>query len=325
MTKQISYDSNAATVKETQAKEFCIGRNNIELFAYKNHAYEVYKSLPMGLSLKALKTIFSDFEIMLSHYSRVLAFRIDLHPKTGSETNQTITSFLKNLLKTLNTKYQCKVIYHCAREQDTADKEHYHLEILLSGHKVKHSAALQILVKTLWENQTLGTVEFIKKPFCIMRRGNKASIKAAIYRSSYLTKERTKDLNGKAKGFISNRLKPAAGFDPSTELMLVDPNITFERNRRKQANKSAPSASITGNITSSRYGWFNRLSHAQQLKECISSRTTSLSHLIDTPMFNPLSQTDQPQLITQRVYEPKTGANDHLNTDQVALVTRTHQ
>ncbi|MDN5369541.1 MAG: hypothetical protein PWP74_849 [Shewanella sp.] len=294
MTKQISYDSNAATVKEKQAKEFGIGRNNKVLFAYKNHVYEVYKSLPMGLSLKALKTIFSDLEIMLSHYSRVLAFRIDLHPKQGSETNQTITSFLKNLLKTLNTKYQCKVIYHCAREQDTADKEHYHLEILLSGHKVKHSAALQILVKTLWEEQTRGSVVFVTKPFCIIRRGDKASIRDTIYRSSYLTKERTKDLNGKAKGFISNRLKPAAGFDPSTDLMLVDPNITFERKKRKETYKSAPPPSITTIITSSKYGWFDRLSHAQQLKECISSRTTSLSHLIDTPMFNPLAQTDQP-------------------------------
>lgn len=285
MTKLISNNSNTAIRKKNQARQFFINRHNTELFAYKNHAYEVYKSLPKGLSTKTLKTIISDFEIMLSHYSRVLVFRIDLHPKTGSETNETISLFLKNLLKTLNTKYQCKAIYHCAREQDTADKEHYHLEILLSGHKAKHSEALQILIKTLWKAQTQGSVVFVKKPFCIIRRGDKASIKAAFYRTSYLTKERTKELNGKAKSFISNKLKPSASFDPATDLMLVDPNITFEQSKRKQVYLSAPLA--PAKTTSSKYGWFDKLSNAQQLKECISSRTSSLVQLI-----NPL--TDRP-------------------------------
>jgi len=233
-----------------------------------------------------VSTIISDYEIMLSHYSKVFIARIDLHPRHYSADNQAIQQFLGQLVELLTTRYQCKVLYHCAREQSTSSIEHYHLELILSGHKIEHSSRLLSLVKAMWEIYANGTVSFVDNPFCIVYRGNKASLKEAIYRSSYLAKEHTKELNGKAKGFLSNKLPPAKNFAPANDLMLVDPDITFEKNRRKQELRIAQTTEIkprTKTSKSSKYGWFLNPTLAQQLKECIASRTTSLNHLTNTP------------------------------------------
>ncbi|MGI1946363.1 YagK/YfjJ domain-containing protein [Shewanella glacialipiscicola] len=276
---------NIQTLSKVNARKqsFCINRYNSTLFAYKDHAYHVFKPKQKSLSKTVVNTIISDYEIMLSHYSRVFVVRIELHPNTYSADNKVIKQFLKQLTTFLSGEYQSKVIYHCAREQDTSELEHYHLELMISAHKTNYPERILSLVKAMWEMHTSGTVAYVDNPFCIVYRGNKTSLKQAIYRSSYLAKEHTKELNGKACGFLRNKLKSAKNFDPTTDLMLVDPDITFMKNRREQAfkiaqaAKPAPSAQIGKLI---KYGWFNTLSHAQQLKECIASRTTNLNHLL---------------------------------------------
>ncbi len=276
--------ANKHNINKTKSHKhpFCINEHNSSLFAYKKHGYHVYKPKQNGLIKSIINTIISDYEIMLSHYSRVLVARIDLHPSIYSADNQVIEQFLKQLTTLLTNQYQCKVLYHCAREQNTSNIEHYHLEFMLSAHKINHSYRLLSLVKAMWEMHINGTVSFVDNPFCIVYRGNKASLKDAIYRSSYLAKEHTKELNGKARDFLRNKIKPAKEFEPTTDLMLVDPSITFEKNRRKlafqldQKNDPQPRSQSS---KPSKHGWFNILSHAQQLRECIASRTTSLSQL----------------------------------------------
>lgn len=268
-------------------KPFCITKHNSMLFAYKYHAYDVYKPDHKCLNKSIVNTIITDYEIMLSHYKRLLVARIDLHPNQYSEDNQSITQFLKQLQQLLQAQYQCKVIYHCAREQNTSEIEHYHLEVMLSAHKIKHSYRLQSLIKAMWEMHANGTVSFVENPYCITYRGDKASLKSAIYRSSYLAKEHTKELNGKAKGFLSNKLAPVKDFDPTTDLMLVDPEITFDNNQRKQAFEHFQIANPQFNsqtIRPPKHGWFNPLSHDQQLKACIAARPISLEHLTNPPL-----------------------------------------
>ncbi|MEI6858656.1 MAG: inovirus-type Gp2 protein [Shewanella sp.] len=281
-------------IAKSYKRVFCINQHNSNLFAYKDHAYHVYKPKQKSLSKAIVNTIISDYEIMLSHYSRVLVARIDLHPHCYSADNQAIEQFLKQLEAFLTNEYQCKIVYHCAREQNTSDIEHYHLELMLSGHRVKHSSRLLTLVKAMWEMYANGTVSFVDNPFCIVHRGNKASLKHPIYRSSYLAKEHTKELNGEARSFLSNKLLPAKGFDPTNDLMLVDPYITLEKNRRKQAFEVAQATESeprTKTSKSSKFGWFNTFSHKQQLKECIASRTTSLNHLTAPPSAIQIRQT----------------------------------
>lgn len=280
--------TNKSSCKTKHRKErFCITKHNSILFGYKNHAYNVVKPKHKCLIKNIVNTIISDYEIMLSHYKRLLVARIDLHPNQYSSDNKSITQFLKQLQKSLEEKYKCKVIYHCAREQNASEIEHYHLEVMLSAHKIAHSHRLQSLIKTMWEMHANGTVSFVENPYCIAYRGDKASLKSAIYRSSYLAKEHTKELNGKAKGFLSNKHLPATGFDPTTDLMLVDPEVTFEHNLRKQAFKhfQITNPQFKNQPTQpSRYGWFNPLSHEQQLKSCIAAEPTSLEHLTNSAL-----------------------------------------
>jgi hypothetical protein len=271
-------------ITKSHKRPFCINQNNSNLFAYKDHAYHVFKPKHKPLNKCMVNTIISDYEIMLSHYKRIFVIRIDLHPNSYSADNQEIKQFLEQLTIFLSSEYESKVTYHCAREQDTSELEHYHLELMLSAHKINHSNRILSLIKAMWKMHTAGKVAYVDNPYCIVYRGDKASLKGAIYRSSYFAKEHTKELNGKAWGFLSNKLKPAKDFDPTNDLMLVDPYITLERNRRKKAFKLAQSSKPQPRSQTSKpskYGWFNTLSHAQQLKECIASRTTSLNHLTD--------------------------------------------
>lgn len=279
MPNKISNSRACIPKRHIRKRQFCITENNSTQFAYKDHCYHVYKPKTKVFIKKAVNTIISDYEIMLSHYSRVLVTRIDLHPSTYSVDNQVIKQFIEQLTNLLNSEYQSKVVYHCAREQSTSDIEHYHLEVMLSAHKIKHPSRLLTLIKAMWKMHTNGTVSYVDNPFCIVKRGDKSSLKEAIYRSSYLAKEDTKELNDKNKGFLSNKLPPAKNFDPSNDLMLVDPYITFEQNRRKQAFL-ANSTDIK--LNKALYGWFNTQSVAQQLKECIANRTSSLNFLTGT-------------------------------------------
>ncbi|UML94180.1 YagK/YfjJ domain-containing protein [Shewanella xiamenensis] len=273
--------SNKPKVKRLK-QAFCINEHNSLLFAYKNHAYHVYKPKLKGLKKSIVNAIISDYEVMLSFYSRVLVCRIDLHPGQCSADNQLINQYLKKLTHLLTKHYDCKVLYHCAREQNTSEVEHYHVELMLSGHKINHSEKLLLLAKSMWEQHSKGTVSFVDNPFCIVLRGDKSSLKEAIYRSSYLAKEHTKELNGRAQGFLKNKLTPIKNFEPETDLMLVDPSITFEKNRRKQVFKMARKTNPNSIAKkSSKYGWFLTPTLTQQLKECIFSRTSGLNHLLD--------------------------------------------
>ncbi|MCH1922876.1 hypothetical protein L9G15_26040, partial [Shewanella sp. A3A] len=64
--------------------------------------------------------------------------------------------------------------------------------------------------------------------------GDKATFRDAIYRSSYLAKEHTKASNHGAAGFISNKLAPSTRFDLTTDILLVEPEKTYQKNKAKQ-------------------------------------------------------------------------------------------
>lgn len=288
-------------------KAFCINKHNSSLYAYKDHAYYVFKPKQKGLTKNIVNTIIADYEVMLSHYARVFVIRIDLHPNKYSANNREIRVFLKQLSTFLSSEYQSKVIYHCAREQETSELEHYHLEIMLSAHEINHSDRILSLIRAMWEMHSNGTVAYVDNPFCIVYRGNKASLKYAIYRSSYLAKEHTKELNGKVRGFISNKLEPVKNFDLTTDLMLVDPELTFKKNNQRQLFEYAQNASTQPKkpkLKSSKYNWFNTPTHAQQLRECIASRTTSLNHLTNnTPIDDKQKYRYKDALINEQANE----------------------
>lgn len=207
---------------------FKITDNNSFLFAYRNHFYSVYQPKNGTQNTVALKRVFRLFEIMLSYYSRVFIVRIDLHPQAFSVDNKVMSLFLKMFIAKLEKQYQCKVGYFCAREQNKSDKQHYHLALLLSGHKAMLPHNILIQLQAEWAQHCQGSAYFVDKPYYMIHRGDKASINPAAYRVSYLTKNHTKEHNKPANSYLCNEIKLKAKFKGLSlgERVLVDPMIT---------------------------------------------------------------------------------------------------
>ncbi|MCL1143705.1 YagK/YfjJ domain-containing protein [Shewanella gaetbuli] len=257
---------------------FCITKHNSTLVAYKNHAYNVYKPKSKTLLPRLVTQVIASCETMLSHYSKVFSVRVDLHPQCYSADNKEICQFLTQQVKKLSKRYNCKVKYLCAREQHQSNIQHYHLALMLSGHKIQHPNKILELIQIDWEKLG-GKVALVDNPFNVMLRGNKASVKHTIYRLTYLAKKATKELNGTARSLLSNKLQASAVFDDQQDILLVDPNITFRYNSRIQAYRAANKQASPKPIIKAKNAWFITQSHAVQLQQCIAARTTSLTHL----------------------------------------------
>lgn len=259
---------------------FCITKYNSTLVAYKNHAYNVYKPKSKALKPRLVTQVIASCETMLSHYSKVFSVRVDLHPQHYSADNKEISQFLTEQVKKLNKRYNCKVKYLCAREQHQSNIQHYHLALMLSGHKIQHPKKILELIQIDW-GKLGGKIALVDNPFNVMLRGNKASIKHAIYRLSYLAKEATKELNRSVRSLLSNRLKASITFDDTQDILLVDPNITFKYNSRIQAYKATNKQELPSGklIIKATNVWFITQSLAAQVQQCIAIRTTSLTHL----------------------------------------------
>jgi hypothetical protein len=215
---------------------FTITNHNSLPFSYKNHCYQIYKPKQGGHNIRGLKRMFNLIEVILSYYSRALVARIDLHPTYFSSDNKIMSKFLKSYIPKLEKQYKCKVIYFCAREQNTSHKQHYHLALMLSGHMIQHSEKLLTQLKSAWEECNAGTATFVERPFYIMYRGDKPSIVPVIYRLSYLTKEYTKELNRPAHDYLCNKIKLSVTRQDelSNDVLLVDPLITHRHYQQSQ-------------------------------------------------------------------------------------------
>lgn len=214
---------------------FLITPSNSELIPFKDHSYLVYKT-DKGLNKKAFDRLMTLIEIKLSYYSRAAVFRIDLSPPSFTPDNKIITSFLAKQVKTFEKKYNCLVSYYFTREQNTSDKQHYHLALFFSGHQVNSPHNISQEIQKNWIAHSQGSIHFVEKSFYMVERGNKLSLEQAIYRLSYLVKNRTKENNVQIKSYGSSRLKYKNGV-PDNDILLVDPEITY-RNRQLRTKAS---------------------------------------------------------------------------------------
>lgn len=200
-------------------------KNNTELFPFKDHSYPRYKS-NSGHDEKAINQLCTLIEKTLSYYSVQSIIRIDLHPDKYSDNNKVISTFLVKEIKKFKKMYDCRVCYFFAREQSTSDKQHYHLALFFSGHKVKSAYAIEQRIKGEWKAHCNGSTHFVEKPLYLVKRGDKDSLNPAIYRLSYLTKKHTKENNDKAKSYGSSRIR-YKGTIPENDILFVNPEITY--------------------------------------------------------------------------------------------------
>jgi hypothetical protein len=161
-----------------------------------------YKCIPVLVERMA-----DEFWAALTLHSKVLAIRIDLHAGNPELKNDAIEDLLRWLKQDLKRAYRMNNIGHVwAREFGRKKKRHWHLVLLLDGNILQNSWMLIEKVKTYWEQtKMLGEIKVPRNCFTQMIRSDESSFNEAFYRSSYLTKERSKFV-GSDRSFGSSRL-----------------------------------------------------------------------------------------------------------------------
>jgi len=176
-------------------------------YMYKGQALYIneddkYKCIPM-----LVERLADEFYGALKLHCKVLALRIDIHTDTPEMKNTAIENLLRWLKQYLNRYYQMKNIGHMwVREYGDKKKTHWHLVLLLDGNKVQDSWSVVNKIKYYWEEKKqYGQVKPVKSPYVQIIRDDAESFDKAFYRSSYLTKERSKNI-GSERSYGSSRL-----------------------------------------------------------------------------------------------------------------------
>lgn len=159
-----------------------------------------------------LERLHKEIMAMLSHHSKLLAFRIDLHLHDYSADSLLMSKMIKKLKKKLRVKYKVQNIGHIwAREQNEAHQQHYHLALWLDGNKVRHPANIIKIIEQIWQGWDQPQPYTPKDCYYLIERQNKVILKSFYKRASYLAKAKDKGKRAKtANDFSCSRVKPKA-------------------------------------------------------------------------------------------------------------------
>lgn len=155
---------------------------------------------------KLVEKLADEFWATLTHHSRVLAVRIDLHSKNEIMNNKAIVDLLRWLKQDLKRRYRMTNIgYFWVRELGKKKKLHWHLVLFVDGNILQNSWAITERIKYYWKQKEYGEVKVPQNCFTRVTRGDAQSFEEAFYRSSYLCKERSKTA-GADRSFGSSHL-----------------------------------------------------------------------------------------------------------------------
>lgn len=168
-----------------------------------------------GLMSHAIKAMINQVDAMLSHHSKILTVRFDLHIYHQTSDNEIITIFNRRLFKWLKRKYDFKRIgFIWCRELETAKRQHYHYVLMVDGHKVRHPIEMLLKIKEIWEQHLSHSLEYTPKNcYYNVKRDDYETIQAAIWRISYLAKVRGKGYKpDQTKNYVTSRIKSLKRF-----------------------------------------------------------------------------------------------------------------
>ena len=157
-----------------------------------------------------LKRFAEQLDAMLSYHSRLLVIRLDLHLSRPMRDNKPISRFIDKLKGHLIQHYGCSRLgYGWVREQEHADKHHYHAVFILDRNKIQHPSGLIGWMNARWTAQGHPQIQIPPDCFIEVNRHNEKQYAQAFERVSYLAKTRGK---GKRDPSVNDqsfsRLKP---------------------------------------------------------------------------------------------------------------------
>jgi hypothetical protein len=171
--------------------------------------YRIYTGKNTGIYLEIFSAMKNQLDVMLMRYSRVLFVRLDIRPKFYRSDNTDMSMYLHKLKKKLTKDYQSPVAYLWAREQNTSDRQHYHLILILNAHKVRHPAKIIKRAETIAEGWEWPKPFTPKNCYYLIKREDKKAYRDALYRGSYLAKAFTKSGKGKtAHNYGRSKIAP---------------------------------------------------------------------------------------------------------------------
>jgi hypothetical protein len=145
---------------------------------------------------------------MLSFHSKVYVLQFGFCPYTYAANNLAMSRLMEKFKKRLVAKYKAlRVAGGWVRETGASGVQHYHVVLMLDGHKVNKRGAVLALVKAMLEARGYPAPHFTKAH--MVSRGDAISLAEAFYHLSYLAKIRTKGKRpSPTNDFSFARLKP---------------------------------------------------------------------------------------------------------------------
>lgn len=155
--------------------------------------------LGQGCFVEVLEQIDGQLAAMLSHHSRVMVLRLDLHLYDYTDANGEISRFVRKVKKRLCRRYALKRVGHAwAREMEKAKQQHYHIALMLDANKVQHPAQVIRLCEEIWQGWNHPKPFTPENCFSVIRRHDVRGYGEIFWRLSYMAKIRGKGYKGKA-------------------------------------------------------------------------------------------------------------------------------
>lgn len=162
-----------------------------------------------GHYFEILQKLVSQMDAMLSHHCKLLIFRVDLHLHQKSGTSRQLSTFFRRLKRRLETRGVKRLGYVWCREQDQAEKQHYHVCFMVDGNIYRNPYHLIELIRDYWTDWQVGSIWQPKKSFYNLGRGDLIGYQEVFDRISYLAKVDTKGNKPKTSNdYGGSRIKP---------------------------------------------------------------------------------------------------------------------
>lgn len=177
-----------------------------EYFKYSGRHWRI-NNRHGGVFTSMLKRIFEQIFVMFSYDSKLFVARFDLHQNHASSSSKHISDFFQRLKSELNESHDLKYFgYAWCREESATIKQHYHIALLLEGHKIRSPHKLLNIIKNLWIQS--GGSSVYRANYHNLHRDDECGIADVIFHLSYLAKVTGKSvLPSNFKAFSSSRLK----------------------------------------------------------------------------------------------------------------------
>lgn len=202
-----------------------------EIYIYANYHWKIL-SFKKGTNFNILDSAFDQLLISLTHYSKMLVVRFDIHLNNHSTSNKEIAKLFDTIKLKLIKAYSTKIGYCWVREiSPINDTTHYHCIVSYNGHKARSSHVLFEIIKSHCQNKPL-THRMPDNATYHVSRGDLQSIQRVLIRLSYLAKNESKEsASSGVRRYATSNLSCKSGISP------------FQVNPIKTANKTAKTTS----------------------------------------------------------------------------------